>query len=105
MAKTMTAIMAATAVDDELITWDTPVAEVMPQFQLSDAAATGLSTLMPLVMAVSKTRATSLLWSPVGPWSEGRLLPLTPSDSLSWCSWGAPEPFYRPSFHRNPLPR
>ncbi len=45
MAKTMTAIMAATAVDDELITWDTPVVEVMPQFQLSDAAATGLSTL------------------------------------------------------------
>ena len=45
MAKTMTAIKAATAVDDELITWDTPVVEVMPQFQLSDAAATGLSTL------------------------------------------------------------
>ena len=44
-AKTLPAIMAATVVDDGLITWDTPVVEVMPQFQLSDADATSQITL------------------------------------------------------------
>ena len=43
--KAMTAMMAATLVDEELITWDTPVVDVMPQFQLSDADATGKITL------------------------------------------------------------
>ena len=44
-AKAMTAMMAATLVDEGLITWDTPVVDVMPQFQLSDADATGKITL------------------------------------------------------------
>ena len=44
-AKTMTAMMAATLVDGGLISWDTPVVEVMPQFQLSDADATSKITL------------------------------------------------------------
>ena len=43
--KAMTAMMAATLVDEGLITWDTPVVDVMPQFQLSDADATGKITL------------------------------------------------------------
>ena len=44
-AKAMTAMMAATVVDEGFITWDTPVVEVMPQFQLSDADATAKITL------------------------------------------------------------
>jgi len=47
--KPITAIMAATLVDDGLITWDTPVVRVMPQFQLSDADATGQITLRHLL--------------------------------------------------------
>ena len=43
--KAMTAMMAATVVDDGLMAWETPVVEVMPQFQLSDADATGQITL------------------------------------------------------------
>jgi CubicO group peptidase (beta-lactamase class C family) len=44
-AKAMTSMMAASVVDDGTITWDTPVVEVMPQFQLSDADATGKITM------------------------------------------------------------
>ena len=44
-AKAMKAMMAATVVDEGFITWDTPVVEVMPQFQLSDADATAKITL------------------------------------------------------------
>jgi CubicO group peptidase (beta-lactamase class C family) len=38
--KAMTAMMVASLVDDGLIEWDTPLVEVMPQFQLSDEQAT-----------------------------------------------------------------
>jgi len=43
--KVMTAMMAATLVDEGLIAWDTPVVDVMPQFQLSDAEAAAKITL------------------------------------------------------------
>ena len=41
----MTSMMAASLVDDGLIAWDTPLVEVMPQFQLSDETATQQITL------------------------------------------------------------
>jgi len=44
LTKTMTSMMIATLVDEGLIGWDTPVVEFMPQFQLSDADATGQIT-------------------------------------------------------------
>ena len=43
--KPMTGMMAATLVDEGLITWETPVVEVMPQFQLSDTGAASKITL------------------------------------------------------------
>jgi len=43
--KAMTSMMAASLVDDGLIEWDTPLVEVMPQFQLSDEQATQQITL------------------------------------------------------------
>ena len=45
LTKPMTSMMAATLVDEELMGWDTPVVEIMPQFQLSDAEAAGQITL------------------------------------------------------------
>ena len=47
--KAMTAMMTATLVDEGLIGWDTPVVEVMPQFQLSDAGAADQITLRHLL--------------------------------------------------------
>jgi CubicO group peptidase (beta-lactamase class C family) len=43
--KARTSMMAASLVDDGLIEWDTPLVEVMPQFQLSDEQATQQITL------------------------------------------------------------
>jgi CubicO group peptidase (beta-lactamase class C family) len=43
--KALTSMMAASLVDDGLIEWDTPLVEVMPQFQLSDEGATQQITL------------------------------------------------------------
>jgi CubicO group peptidase (beta-lactamase class C family) len=45
LTKAMTSMMTATLVDEGLIDWGTPVADVMPQFQLSAADATGKITL------------------------------------------------------------
>jgi len=45
LTKPMTSMMAATLVDEGLMDWDTPVVEIMPQFQLSDADAAGQITL------------------------------------------------------------
>ena len=38
--KSMTTLMTATLVDDGIVTWDTPVTDVLPDFALSDSAAT-----------------------------------------------------------------
>ncbi len=38
--KSMTAMLIATLVDDEYFEWDTPVVEIMPEFELSDPEAT-----------------------------------------------------------------
>ncbi|MFC2077773.1 serine hydrolase domain-containing protein [Candidatus Bipolaricaulota bacterium] len=43
--KSMTAMMIASLVDDGLVEWDTPLVEVMLQFQLSDEQATQQITL------------------------------------------------------------
>lgn len=43
--KALTSMMVASLVDDGLIEWDTPLVEVMPQFQLSDEQATQQITL------------------------------------------------------------
>jgi len=45
LGKAMTSMMVASLVDDGLIEWDTPLAEVMPQFRLSDEQATQQITL------------------------------------------------------------
>ena len=45
LGKAVTSMMAASLVDDGLIEWDTPLVEVMPQFQLSDEEATQQITL------------------------------------------------------------
>ncbi len=45
LTKAMTSMMTTTLVDEELVSWDTPVVEVMPQLQLSDADAVGQITL------------------------------------------------------------
>jgi len=45
LGKAMTSMMVASLVDDGLIEWDTPLVEVMPQFQLSDEQATQQITL------------------------------------------------------------
>lgn len=70
-AKAMTAMMAATFVDEGLITWNTPVVDVMPQFQLSDADATGKITLRHLFAHTTGLPNTDLaLFSPDCPPKE-----------------------------------
>ena len=61
----MTAMMAATVKDDELFTWDTPVVQVMPQFQLSDAGATTKPQAkeMAIVMLSDSTEAAARAYS------------------------------------------
>ncbi len=38
--KSMTTLMTATLVDDGIVAWDTPVTDILPDFALSDSAAT-----------------------------------------------------------------
>jgi CubicO group peptidase (beta-lactamase class C family) len=45
LGKALTSMMVASLVDEGLIGWDTPIVEVMPQFQLSDEDATQQVTL------------------------------------------------------------
>ncbi|MGB0383428.1 MAG: serine hydrolase domain-containing protein [Ardenticatenaceae bacterium] len=47
--KSMTAMMIATLVDEGLLEWDTPVVEIYPDFELSDAEATQLVTIRHLL--------------------------------------------------------
>jgi CubicO group peptidase (beta-lactamase class C family) len=47
--KSMTSMMMATAVDDGLFGWDTPVVEVLPWFALSDPALTAKVTMRQLL--------------------------------------------------------
>jgi CubicO group peptidase (beta-lactamase class C family) len=49
--KTMTTMMMATMVDDGLITWDTPVQEVLPQFAVADPVLSEQITMRNLVCA------------------------------------------------------
>jgi CubicO group peptidase (beta-lactamase class C family) len=47
--KSMTALLVATLVDEGRLAWDTPVAEVLPQFVLADPAATAAVTFRDLL--------------------------------------------------------
>ena len=47
--KSMTAMLIATLVDDEIVEWDTPVVEIYPEFALSDPDATQAVTLRHLL--------------------------------------------------------
>lgn len=47
--KSMTAMMIATLVDEEIFDWDTPVIEIYPEFQLSSPAATETVTMRHLL--------------------------------------------------------
>jgi CubicO group peptidase (beta-lactamase class C family) len=47
--KSMTSMMMATAVDDRLFSWDTPVVEVLPWFALSDPKLTAEVTMRQLL--------------------------------------------------------
>jgi CubicO group peptidase (beta-lactamase class C family) len=58
-------------VDEGLIGWDTPVVEVMPQFQLSDADATGQITLRHLFAHTSGLPDTDLALIAAGLSPEG----------------------------------
>lgn len=49
--KTMTTMMMATVVDDGLMTWDTPVQEVLPQFAVADPELSQTITMRNLVCA------------------------------------------------------
>lgn len=49
--KTMTTLMMATVVDDGLMTWDTPVQEVLPQFAVADPELSRRITMRNLVCA------------------------------------------------------
>lgn len=49
--KTMTTMLLATLVDAGLISWDTPVVEILPQFAVADAALTETLTVRNLVCA------------------------------------------------------
>lgn len=49
--KALTTLLLATLVDDHKLTWDTPVAELMPSFKLGDAATTASVRVKHLVCA------------------------------------------------------
>ncbi|MCB0210397.1 MAG: beta-lactamase family protein [Anaerolineae bacterium] len=47
--KSVTAMLIATLVDDGLFDWDTPVVEIVPEFELSDAESTQQATIRHLL--------------------------------------------------------
>ena len=47
--KPMTSMFIATLVDQDVFSWDTPIVEIVPQFQLSDAAASRTVTMRHLL--------------------------------------------------------
>lgn len=49
--KSMTTMMLATLVDDGLITWDTPVVDILPTFSVADPELTPIITVRDLVCA------------------------------------------------------
>ncbi|HLR46900.1 MAG TPA: serine hydrolase domain-containing protein, partial [Deinococcales bacterium] len=49
--KTMTSMLVATLVDDGIISWDTPVVEVLPEFAVADPELTGEITFRNLLCA------------------------------------------------------
>lgn len=51
IGKTMTTMMMATAVDDGLMTWDTPVQEILPEFAVADPQLSQQITMRNLVCA------------------------------------------------------
>lgn len=51
--KSMTTMMMATEVDDGLMTWDQPVVEILPEFEVADPELTSTITVRDLVCACS----------------------------------------------------
>ena len=49
LVKSMTALMIGTLIEDGMLTWDTPVSEVLPSFALSDPAVTKSVTFRDLL--------------------------------------------------------
>ena len=49
--KTMTSMLVATLIDDGVVGWDTPVVEVLPQFEVADSELTQRITLRNLLCA------------------------------------------------------
>src|SRR5690606_10482055 len=51
IGKTMTTMLMATLVDDGLMQWDTPVVEILPEFEVADPTLTEQMTVRNLVCA------------------------------------------------------
>ncbi len=57
--KSMTAMLIATLIDDGLLTWDTPIVEIYPDFTLADPEATKRVTMRHLLSMSSGIPATA----------------------------------------------
>ena len=60
--KSLTTTMMATEVDDGLMTWDTPVVDVLPQFKMADADLTQRITVSNLVCACTGVPRRDFEW-------------------------------------------
>lgn len=65
ITKPLTSLMAATLVDDGLVTWDTPVTDLLPEFQTADPELTARLTLADLFCACTgiPNRDEWLFWN------------------------------------------
>ncbi|MBO7942128.1 beta-lactamase family protein, partial [Streptomyces sp. S9] len=60
--KSLTTLMLATLVDEGRLRWDTPVAEVLPDFKLADAQATAQMQIKHLSCACAGLPYRNLDW-------------------------------------------
>lgn len=78
----MTTLMVAGLADDELLTWDTPAAEIYPDFKLADETATDKVSIRDLLGMTASLPRRDLAWVQPGLTAEAMLAGLADVELL-----------------------